>query len=145
MRVRLSRAKPIIRFSPLPELINNLLIRIIPNLYPQLAFCELFPDRLSIHLVGLRYVFRNGAGSVTDILKLEAAQTIVEVTFPKEPESQNQPLGSKDMLCRIARSRLTFSHSILEIPVLRAQPRLALGSLLSRHPHQNMNILAALW
>ena len=60
MRVRPSRAKPIIRFSPLPALINNLPIRIIPNLYLQVAFCELFPDRLPIHLVGLRYALVNG-------------------------------------------------------------------------------------
>lgn len=29
--------------------------------------------------------FKKGAGSVTDMLKLDTAQTMAEVTFPKEP------------------------------------------------------------
>src|ERR1700733_15187727 len=41
----------VIRFSPLHALIDNLPIHVIPNLYPQATFCELFPDRLPIHLV----------------------------------------------------------------------------------------------
>src|ERR1700745_2947074 len=50
VRVRPSQVKPIIRFSPLHALMENLPIRAIPNFYPQGTFSELFPDRLPIIL-----------------------------------------------------------------------------------------------